>query len=50
MEFVKMMALEAINKGFKKVGAQEYKWISLVIDEETGDVMNLKKTSETSKI
>ena len=43
MECVEMMALEAINKGFGKVGAQDYKWANVVIDEETGDVMDLKK-------
>ena len=50
MECVEMMALAAINTGFGTVGPQDYKWANVVIDEETGDVMNLKKTVETSKI
>ena len=37
------MALQAINKGLGKVGAQDYKWANVVIDEEIGDVMDLKK-------
>ena len=43
MECVEMMALAAINKGFGGIGAQEYRWATAVIDEESGDVMNLKK-------
>ena len=43
MECIKMMALEAINTGFGTVGPQDYKWTNVVIDEETGDMMNLKK-------
>ena len=42
MECIEMMALEAINKRFEDVGQQDYKWANAVIDEETGDVMNLK--------
>ena len=43
MECVEMMVLEAVNKGFRTVEAQDYKWANIVIDEETGDVMDLKK-------
>ena len=43
MECIEMMTLEAINKRFETVGPQDYKWANVVIDEETGDVMNLKK-------
>ena len=32
IECVEMMALEAINKRFGKVGAQDYKWANVVID------------------
>ena len=42
-ECVEMMALEAVNKGFGTIGDQNYKYANVVIDEETGDVMNLKK-------
>ena len=41
-EYIKMMTLEAFNTGFGTVGPQDYKWANVVIDEETGDVMNLK--------
>ena len=39
------MSLIAINKQFKNVGPldQDYKWANAVIDEETGEVMNLEK-------
>ena len=50
MECVEMMALAAINKGFGEIGAQEYRWVNAVIDEETGYFMDLKKTIEISKI
>ena len=43
MECIEMMALEAINKRFKTISPQDYKWANTVIGEETGDVMNLKK-------
>ena len=43
MECVKLMALQAINKGFGEVGAQEYRWANVVIDEKTGNVMELEK-------
>ena len=43
MKCVEMMALENLNKGFGKVGAKEYKWANVVIDEGTGDVVHLKK-------
>ena len=42
MECVEMMALEAVNTGFGTVGPQDYKWANVVIDDETGDVMDLK--------
>ena len=42
IECVEIMALEAINTGFGTVGPQDYKWVNVVIDEEAGDVMNLK--------
>ena len=45
-----MMALEAVNIGFGTVGAQDYKWAHAVIDEETGEVMNLKKTTKISEM
>ena len=38
-----MIALEAVNKGFGIVGTQDYKQASVTIDEETGDVVDLKK-------
>ena len=50
IECVEMMALAAINTGFRTVGPQHYKWTNIMIDEETGDVMDLEKTIETSKI
>ena len=43
MECIEMMALEAINTGFGTVGQQDYKWANIMIDEETVDVVNLKK-------
>ena len=43
MECVKVMALEAVNTGFGTVKDQDYKWANVIIDEETGDVMDLKK-------
>ena len=45
MECVEMMALDALNKRFQTVGPldQDYKWANAMIDEEIGDVMNLKK-------
>ena len=42
MECINMIVLEAINTGFGTVGPQDYKWTNVVIDEETGDVMDLK--------
>ena len=42
MECVETMALAAINTGFGTVGPQDYKWAKFVIDEETGDLMDLK--------
>ena len=42
MECIEMMALEAVNTGFGTVGAHDYKWAHAVIDEETGEVVNLK--------
>ena len=43
MKCVEMIALEAVNMGFDTVGDQVYKWANIVIDKETGDVMDLKK-------
>ena len=43
MECIEMMALEAVNKGFGDVGSQDYKWANVVIDKETGCVIDLKK-------
>ena len=43
MECVEMTALVAVNKGFREIGAEEYRWVNAVIDEETGDVMDLEK-------
>ena len=43
MEYVEMVVLEAVNTGFGTVGAQDYKCANVVIDKETGDVMDLKK-------
>ena len=43
MECIEMMALKVINKQFETVDPQDYKWSNVVIDEKTGDVMNLKK-------
>ena len=43
MECVEMMALEAVNTTFGTIGGQNYHYANAVIDEETGDVMNLKK-------
>ena len=43
MECKEMMILEALNTRFGTVGAQGYKWANIVIDKETGDVMDLKK-------
>ena len=37
------MALQAGDTGFGTAEAQDYKWANAVIDEETGEVMNLKK-------
>ena len=37
-----MMALEAVNTGFGTIRDQNYK-ANVVIDEETGDIMDLKK-------
>ena len=42
MECVEMMALEAVNTTFGTIGGQNYHYANAVIDEETGDVMNLK--------
>ena len=42
MECVEMMTLAAINKRFGEIGAQKYRWVNAVIDEETGDVIDLK--------
>ena len=49
MECVEMMALEDINTGFGTVGPKGYKWTNVVIDEEAGDVINLKKLLEHPK-
>ena len=38
-----MMALEAINTTFGTIGGQDNHYANVVIDEETGDAMNLKK-------
>ena len=35
MECAERMTLEAVNKGFGKIGAQDYKWANVVIDKET---------------
>ena len=43
MECIRMMVLEIINTGFGTVGPQDYEWANVVINEEPGDVMNLKK-------
>ena len=43
MKCVEMIALAAINKEFRETGTQEYKWANAVLDEETGDVMDLEK-------
>ena len=43
MERVEMMALVAINKGFGEIRAKGYIWANAVIDEETGEVMDLEK-------
>ena len=43
MECVEMMVLEAVNMGFGTIGGQDYHYANAVIDEETGNVMNLKK-------
>ena len=43
MECVEMMALEAVNKRFGRIGDQNYKYANIFIDKETGDVINLKK-------
>ena len=42
MKCIEIMVLEAVNTRFGTVGAQDYKWANVVIDEETEDVMNLK--------
>ena len=38
-----MMALEAVKTGFGTIGDQNHKYANVIIDKETGDVMNLKK-------
>ena len=43
MEYVEMMALETVNTTFGTIGGQNYHYANAVIDEETDDVMNLKK-------
>ena len=43
MECIEMMALEAVNNGFGDIGSQDYKWANIVIDKETGNVMDLEK-------
>ena len=42
MECIVMMVLEAVHIGFCTNGAQDYKLAKAVIDEETGEVMNLE--------
>ena len=42
MECVEMMALEALNTTFSTSGVQDNHYANVVIDEETGDAMNLK--------
>ena len=48
MECLEMMALEAVNTEFGAFGGPHYHYANLFIDEEKGNVMNLKKTTETS--
>ena len=36
------MALEAVTMKFGTFGDQDYKWANIIIDEETGVVMDLK--------
>mmetsp|Transcript_39248 Transcript_39248/g.42544 ORF Transcript_39248/g.42544 Transcript_39248/m.42544 type:complete len:111 (+) Transcript_39248:166-498(+) len=43
MEYIEMIVLEAANTGFGTIGAQDYKWANVVIDEETGVFVDLKK-------
>ena len=43
------MALQAIDSGFGTVGSQDYKYANAVIDEETGEVMNLRKLMKHPK-
>ena len=50
MECIEMMALDAINNGCGDVGSQDYKWANVVIDEETGNVMDFKKLLNHQKI
>ena len=49
MECIEMMALEAVNTGFDTIWAKDYKWAHAVIDEETGEVVNLEKLLKHSK-
>ena len=41
-ECIEIMVLEGVNSGFGDVGSQDYKWANVVIDEETGNVMDFK--------
>ena len=43
IECIEMMALEVVNNGFSKVGAQDYKWANVFIDKVTGDILDLKE-------
>ena len=43
VECIKMVALEAVNTRFGKVGVQDYKWANVIVDKETGDIIDLKK-------
>ena len=49
MKYVEMIVLEYDNTGFGTIGAQDYKWANIVIDEETGDVVDLTKLLEHLK-
>eukprot|EP00751_Fragilariopsis_kerguelensis_P003275 CAMPEP_0170812732 /NCGR_PEP_ID=MMETSP0733-20121128/36253_1 /TAXON_ID=186038 /ORGANISM="Fragilariopsis kerguelensis, Strain L26-C5" /LENGTH=47 /DNA_ID= /DNA_START= /DNA_END= /DNA_ORIENTATION= len=37
-----MVALKAVNTTFGTIGGQDYNYANAVIDEEIGEVMNLK--------
>ena len=43
MEYVEIIALEAVNTGFGTVRSQEYKWAKMTIDKETEDAVDLNK-------